>query len=137
MLTYEMAKQMVNAAVTSARSQNLAMTVVVVDNSGIPLAMARMDGANFLGPEVSRGKAFASAAFKVPSADLAKRAADNPTFFTSLVTLSGGKFVAAQGALPIKINGQVVGAIAASGNKPPVDEDVARAGLVAVKGIDP
>ena len=136
MLTYDIARQMVDAAVACARSKGVAMTIVVVDNSGITVALARMDGANFLGPEVSRGKAFASAAFRTTSADLAKRAEANPAFFTSLVTLSGGKFVAAQGAVPIKMNGQVVGAIAASGSKPPVDEEVAIAGLSGAEGVE-
>ena len=136
MLTYDIAKRMVDAAVAHAQSRNLTMTIVVVDSSGIPVALARMDGANFLGPEISRGKAYASAAFRAPSAELAKRAEQNPAFYTSLVTLTGGRFVAAQGAVPIKMKGHVVGAIAASGNKPPVDEEVALAGLAAVQEVD-
>ncbi len=136
MLTYDMAKRMVDAAVAHAQSKNLTMTIVVVDSSGIPVALARMDGANFLGPEISRGKAYASAAFRAPSVELAKRAEQNPAFYTSLVTLSGGRFVAAQGAVLIKMKGQVVGAIAASGSKPPVDEEVALAGLAAVQEVD-
>ncbi len=136
MLTYDIAKRMVDAAVAYAQSKQVNMTIVVVDNSGIPIALARMDKANFLGPEIARGKAYGSAAFRAPSVELAKRAEENPTFYTSLVTLTGGKFVAAQGAVPIKMKGQVVGAIAASGNKPPGDEEVAIAGMAAVHEVD-
>ncbi len=136
MLTYDIAKRMVDAAVAYAQSKQVNMTIVVVDNYGIPIALARMDKANFLGPEIARGKAYGSAAFRAPSVELAKRAEENPTFYTSLVTLTGGKFVAAQGAVPIKMKGQVVGAIAASGNKPPVDEEVAIAGMAAVHEVD-
>ncbi len=136
MLTYDIAKRMVDAAVAYAQSKQVNMTIVVVDNSGIPIALARMDKANFLGPEIARGKAYGSAAFRAPSVELAKRAEENPTFYTSLVTLTGGKFVAAQGAVPIKMKGQVVGAIAASGNKPQVDEEVAIAGMAAVNEVD-
>ncbi len=136
MLTYDIAKRMVDAAVAYAQSKQVNMTIVVVDNSGIPIALARMDKANFLGPEIARGKAYGSAAFRAPSVELAKRAEQNPTFYTSLVTLTGGKFVAAQGAVPIKMKGQVVGAIAASGNKPQVDEEVAIAGMAAVNEVD-
>ncbi len=136
MLTYDIAKRMVDAAVAYAQSKQVNMTIVVVDNSGIPIALARMDKANFLGPEIARGKAYGSAAFRAPSVELAKRAEENPTFYTSLVTLTGGKFVAAQGAVPIKMKGQVVGAIAASGNKPQVDEEVAIAGMAAVHEVD-
>ncbi len=136
MLTYDIAKRMVDAAVAYAQSKQVNMTIVVVDNYGIPIALARMDKANFLGPEIARGKAYGSAAFRAPSVELAKRAEENPTFYTSLVTLTGGKFVAAQGAVPIKMKGQVVGAIAASGNKPQVDEEVAIAGMAAVHEVD-
>jgi len=38
--------------------------------------------------------------------------------------------------VPIKMKGQVVGAIAASGNKPQVDEEVAIAGMAAVHEVD-
>jgi uncharacterized protein GlcG (DUF336 family) len=132
MLTYDMARRMLDAAVAHASQRGLTMTIAVVDQAGVLVALARMDGASFLGPEVARGKAYGSAAFRIPSAELAERAEASPVFYTSLVTLSDGRFVAAQGGLPIRIGGQVVGAIAASGNKPPVDEDVARAGLAAV-----
>ena len=132
MLTYDIAKRMVDAAVAFAREKELTMTIAVVDSSGTLVALARMDGANFIGPEVARGKAYGSAAFRLPSAELSKRSEENPVFYTSLVSLMGGKFVAAQGAVPIKINGQVVGAIGASGSKPPIDEEVAMAGLAAL-----
>ncbi len=108
------------------------MTISVVDSSGTLVAMARLDGANVVGPEVSRGKAFGSAAFRVPSGELAERAEKIPAFYTSLTTLLGGRFVAAQGALPVFVDGQCVGAIGASGSKPDVDEEIARAGLAGL-----
>jgi glc operon protein GlcG len=46
--------------------------------------------------------------------------------------------VALQGGVPIIVNGQVVGAIGVSGNSPPEDEDIAKAGAdnaaTAIKG---
>ncbi len=136
MLTYDMARQMVDAAVAHARANGLAMTIAVVDQAGTRVALGRMDGSHFMAPEIARGKAYGSAAFGLPSAELARRAEESSVFYSSLTTLVGGKFVAAQGALPIRLNGQLVGAIGATGSKPQVDEEVARAGLAAVPGAD-
>lgn len=134
MLTYDVARSMVDAAIAHAREKGLAMTVAVVDSSGTLMALARMEGANFLGPEVARAKAYASAAFRLPSAEIAQRAEQHPVFYESLSTLTGGKLIAAQGAIPIEIDGRVVGAIGASGGKPFIDEEVALAGLAALEG---
>src|SRR5207244_3450455 len=71
MLTYDMARQMVDAAVAHARANGLAMTSAVVDQAGTLVALGRMDGSHFMAPEIARGKAYGSAAFGLPSAELA------------------------------------------------------------------
>lgn len=136
MLTYEMARRMVDAAVAYAGEHGLSMTVAVVDQGGNLVALARMDHTSFMGPEVVQGKAYGAVAFCLPSGELAKRAEANPVFYSSLSAATDGRFIAAQGGLPITVDGQVIGAIAASGSKPPVDEDVARAGLRTLQEAD-
>ena len=61
--------------------------------------------------ENSQRKAYTARTFRVPSGEIAQRLKDNPTL--PFVHLSG--VVAAQGALPIKIGDETIGAAGVSG----------------------
>jgi uncharacterized protein GlcG (DUF336 family) len=82
--------------------------------------------------ENSMRKAYTSRTTRAPSGDLVKRLKDNPQL--SFVNLSN--IIAAQGALPIKIGEDVVGAAGVSG-APGGDKDEAcvKAGLDKVADL--
>ena len=76
--------------------------------------------------ENSFRKAYSARTFRVPSGELVKRVKDNPT--APFVYLSN--VVAAQGALPIKIGDDVIGAVGVSGAPGgEKDEVCAKAGI--------
>jgi uncharacterized protein GlcG (DUF336 family) len=76
--------------------------------------------------ENSQRKAYTARTFRIPSGEFAQRVKDNPT--TSAVHLSG--IIAAQGALPIKIGDEVIGAVGVSGAPGgEKDEACSKAGL--------
>ena len=64
--------------------------------------------------------------FRIPSADYAKRYADNNIVVRQQVTLPN--IIAIPGGLPIKVGNEVVGGVGASGS-PGVDEPCVQAGL--------
>jgi hypothetical protein len=64
--------------------------------------------------------------FRIPSADYAKRYADNNTVVRQQVTLPN--IIAIPGGLPIKVGNEVVGGVGASGS-PGIDEPCVQAGL--------
>src|SRR5580693_9324777 len=64
--------------------------------------------------------------FRIPSADYAKRYADNNTVVRQQVTLPN--IIAIPGGLPIKVGNEVVGGVGASGSQG-VDEPCVQAGL--------
>jgi uncharacterized protein GlcG (DUF336 family) len=64
--------------------------------------------------------------FRIPSADYAKRYADNNTVVRQQVTLPN--IIAIPGGLPIKVGTEVVGGVGASGS-PGIDEPCVQAGL--------
>ena len=90
----------------------------------------RLDGAIWRTMLVSRGKAYASAAFGVPSAELSERA-NNPVM-RALMQMEDGQIIPQQGAVPIKRGNELLGAIGVSGARSEEDEEVARAGIGAL-----
>jgi uncharacterized protein GlcG (DUF336 family) len=106
------------------------VSVAVVGRSGELILHMRGDGTGPHTMDNSFRKAYTARTSRLPSGEMAKRLKDNPQL--SLVTLPN--MVAAQGALPIKIGDDVVGAAGASG-APGGEKDEAciQAGLDKIK----
>jgi glc operon protein GlcG len=128
-LTAEDARRMLDAALETARSQDLTMSVAVVDGGGYSLALQRMDGAGLMTPKVAMEKARTAALIRAPSGRLADRLAAEPALLrlTDYLPMAGG--------LPVTIEGQCVGAIGVSGGTPIQDEQVGAAGLAALEAM--
>lgn len=130
-LDFNSARKMVDAAIAHARQNSWLISVAVLDAGGNVLQVARMDGCNFLSPDIARGKAFGAAAWKTASAELAQRFGQAVNASAGMVGVSGGRFVPVQGALPIWDGNRCLGAIGASGVRSDQDEECSRAGLQA------
>jgi uncharacterized protein GlcG (DUF336 family) len=113
-------------AADTCKEQGNRVSVTVVGRQGEVIVMLRGDNASPHTVENSRRKAYTARTFRIPSGEFAQRVKDNPT--TGLVHLSG--VIAAQGALPIKVGDDVIGAVGVSGS-PGGDKDevCAKAGL--------
>lgn len=129
-VTLAEAEQILQAAKAKATEMGVIVAIAVVDPRGDLVAMVRMDGALWRTAPVARGKAFASVAYGVPSADLMDRA-DTPVM-RALITMEQGDIIPQQGALPIKRGDTVIGAVGVSGAAAHEDEDIARAGIAAL-----
>ena len=129
-LTLADAQKVVEAGVAKARELGLVVTVAVVDRGLHLVALVRMDGAPPLSPEIGRGKAMASAAFGVPSAALAERAAT--PVLQRAQSAAGGLLVPSQGALPLQRDGATIGGVGVSGALPAEDEQIADAAVAAL-----
>jgi uncharacterized protein GlcG (DUF336 family) len=130
------ADTMTEAAFAYARQNNLRLAVAVLDAGGNVIRISRMDGCNFLSPDIARGKAFAAAAWKMPSLDLNTRFQANAASAAGMVAMSGNRVAPIQGALPVWSGDRCVGSIGASGARSDEDEDAARAGLTAAGFTD-
>jgi uncharacterized protein GlcG (DUF336 family) len=113
-------------AADTCKAQGNRVSVTVVGREGETLVFLRGDNSSPHTDENSRRKAYTALTFRIPSGVFAQRVKDNPT--TGAVHLSG--IVAAQGALPIKVGNDVVGAVGVSGSPGgDKDEACAKAGL--------
>jgi uncharacterized protein GlcG (DUF336 family) len=108
------------------KSQGYNVSVAIVGRNGELLVHLRGDNAPPHTMENSFRKAYSSRTYRVPSGELVKRLKDNPQApFIHLANV-----VAAQGALPIKIGEETIGAVGVSGAPGgEKDEVCAKAGI--------
>lgn len=121
------AMQMVRTAHTLAAQLDIAVTAVVVDESGRMLALGRMDKARPITVDIALNKAYTAASFQQPTDQLGGAAGQ--AWFQSLVVSSNGRIMAGGGALPIVEGGNVVGAVAVAGGTDDQDKRCAEAAL--------
>src|SRR6202051_2272601 len=126
-VSYELAQKMVNAAVAKARELGVSENVAILDDGGNLKAFSRMDGAPIPTIEMAQNKAY-TALLGVSTQDFFNFIQSDPSLLSGVPTLS--RMAAWGGGLPIKVNGELVGAIGVSG-APTVQNDVdcARAAL--------
>lgn len=129
-LNLEAADKLTQVAFDHAREQGWRVSVAVLDAGGHVLRVSRMDGCNFLSPDIARGKAYGAVAWKLPSADLGQRFT-TPGAASGMVGISGQRIVPVQGALPIWSDGRCVGSIGVSGARSDQDEEAARNAIKA------
>ena len=127
-ITLAEANRMVQAAIAKAGELNVKVSIAVCDAGGSLLAFNRMEGASAISAAVAQGKAAASAGFGRASGTLQ---ADSPVIQASISTM-GGRMLPAQGAVPVRKNGELVGSIGGSGATAQQDEECAQAGLAAL-----
>jgi uncharacterized protein GlcG (DUF336 family) len=129
----EAAQQIIATALAKARAANYRpMGVAVIDDAGHLVAFVREDGASMFRFDVALGKAWAAVGMGASSRVLGQRAKDNPNFFVSLAATANGRFLAQTGAVLIKdAEGQVLGAVGASGGTGDEDEIICIAGVHA------
>lgn len=132
-LTQAQASQ-ITAAASQYRAQKgyPPMGFAVLDASGHLMAYLREDGASMFRFDIARAKAWGAVGMGQSSRVLAERAKDNPNFFVALAATADGKFLPQPGAVLIRnANGQVIGAVGASGGTGDQDEEACAAGVHA------
>jgi uncharacterized protein GlcG (DUF336 family) len=125
----EKAIQMVRNAHTQATQLDIAVTAVVVDQSGRMIALGRMDRARPITVEIALNKAYTAASFQQPTKELSGVAGQ--TWFHSLVVSSNGRIMPGAGALQIVEGGAVVGAVAVAGGTEDQDQRCAEVALAS------
>ncbi len=120
-------KTMVAGAEAEAQKRNVQVTICIVDDSGNLLFLQKGDGAGLNTLQFCQKKARHSAFYKSPSkagADELKKG--------NLEVLAFPDFFPNQGGLPIKVDGETIGAIAVSGAASEVDEAIGQVALDAL-----
>jgi uncharacterized protein GlcG (DUF336 family) len=130
MITLEDARRIITAAETKAKEIGQPMNIAVADAGGNLVAHIRMDNAWIGSVDISIKKAWTSRAFDITTKDLAENSQSGDQFF-GIHASNNGKVMIFAGGVPLKKDGQVVGAIGVSGGSGEQDHAVAEAGAAA------
>ena len=117
------ADRMIEAARAAARDSGVSVTVSVVDAAGQLIEMVRIDGARAHSVDLAQRKARTAAATGYATAVLAEALKGQPL---------SAEVLAIPGGIPVRLEGEVAGAIGVSGALPEVDEAIAAAGIAAL-----
>jgi glc operon protein GlcG len=112
-----------------AKENGWNIAVAIVDDGGFLLRLDRMDGAGPMSPDIALGKARMAALTRHPSKFWEERVASRPGFLNFPFGLP------IQGALPIVHAGECIGAIGVSGVASVEDEQLAAAGIEAIRAV--
>ncbi len=130
MVTLADARKVIAAAEKKAAEIGQPMNIAVVDGGGNLVAHVRMDRAWIGSIDISINKAFTARAFDISTQDLASHSQSGGQFF-GIHASNHGRIMIFAGGIPLKKNGEVVGAIGVSGGLGEQDQAVAEAGVAA------
>jgi uncharacterized protein GlcG (DUF336 family) len=118
------AQRVAAAAIAESQRRAVKTAVAVVDARGDLILAMRMDGGRHYYPDVAYGKAIGAAMWEENSRVLAQRSTTN-SVQQRVNRLNGDRIVFAAGAVPLRRDGVVVGAIGVGGSGPDSDEEIA------------
>ena len=113
-----------------AEARDLSLSATVVDSAGHVLASQRMDGAALGAMQLALGKAFTAVSWATPSGEFGRSTQPGGDDWGWNTT--DPRIVVYAGGIPLLVDGELVGAIGASGGTAAEDEEcvvAAAAGL--------
>src|SRR5215469_8455571 len=117
-LTIDEAHAVIARAHSKAVDLGIRVTVAVVDEGGLLVALSRMDGAPPVSPQVAEAKAVGAAMLYRDGGSLAELAKDRPGFFSVVDRLVRVPIVPGLGSVLVRREGRVLGAVGVSGGRP-------------------
>ncbi len=123
-MTYPLARLLGALAESEAAALGVPMAVALVDGEGGLLFFARMDGALPAATEIAVSKAFTAATLRMSTDEVGRLAQPGGVLYGIQHTHSG-KIVLFGGGHPLRLNGDVCGAIGISGGTPEQDVEAA------------
>ena len=132
-ITLDQAMKIINATFAEAKRRNAyPLTAVLLDAGGRMKAMMKQDGASLLRFEVAYGKAYAALALGRSSRMALQKAKDKPLFMQNFLELADGPMFLESGGQQIRDkDGEVIGALATTGDTGEVDDLCVIAGIRA------
>jgi uncharacterized protein GlcG (DUF336 family) len=131
MLTMDKALLIIEAAIEEAKKIGQPMNLAIVDAGANLMAFMRMDGAWLGSIDIAINKAFTERAFDIPTLELGRNSQPGDQFF-GIHASNHGRVMIFAGGIPIRVNGQVAGAVGVSGGSGEQDQAVAKAAVAAL-----
>lgn len=136
-MNLDVALRVLEASRRAADDIGVPMALAVLDAGKHAVAMLRMDGTLPLAVDTVVAKARTAIQFGCTTGEVLEAARLNPTVYDSFLTAAPDPMVFSRGGIPLRLDGVIVGAVAASGADGDLDEQVAGAGADAFAAIAP
>jgi glc operon protein GlcG len=120
------AQTVLRAARESAQQRNAPSAIAVVDPAGDLLAFQRMDGVRPASVDLAIGKARTAARLRRPTAEIEDGINQGRTAFITAY------IAALRGGVPIRVSGEVVGAVGVAGLSKESDTEIANTAAAAL-----
>jgi glc operon protein GlcG len=120
------AQTVLQAARDSAQQRNAPSAIAVVDPAGDLLAFQRMDGVRPASVDLAIGKARTAARLRRPTAEIEDSINQGRTAFIT------ANIAALRGGVPIRVSGEVVGAVGVAGLSKEADTEIANTAAEAL-----
>ena len=127
-LDYSEAKRAVDLIVESTLQQKKAVSVAVADVHGDLVCFARMDGAPVSSVRIAMNKAWTAARERKPTQEIGEKVR-HPERGHDIAYYGDPNYVGWGGGVPVKKNGEVIGAVAVSGLSSAEDAALATMGV--------
>src|SRR3954470_24158204 len=119
------AQTLLQAAKERAEQQHAPSAIAVVDPAGDLLAFQRMDGVRPASADLAIEKARTAARLQRPTAEIEDNINQGRTAFVT------ADIVALRGGMPVRVNGEVVGAVGIAGLSKETDTEIAKTAAAA------
>jgi glc operon protein GlcG len=120
------AQTVLQSARESAQRRNAPSAIAVVDPAGDLLAFQRMDGVRPASADLAIQKARTAARLQRPTAEIEDSINQGRTAFVT------AEITALRGGMPVRMNGEVVGAVGIAGSSKETDAEIARTAAAAL-----
>ncbi|MGH2522286.1 MAG: GlcG/HbpS family heme-binding protein [Anaerolineales bacterium] len=127
------AQRAIDAIQKELARQGRAAVIAVTDSHGELIALLRMDGAPLPSILNASNKAWTAARERKPSKELGQAARD-PVHGFDMAYFGDPRYIGWGGGIPVRINGEVVGAVGVSGLPEAEDMELAEIGVAAILG---
>ena len=127
MLTQTEVTAILAAARNEAQTNGWAVTIVVADDGGHPLALERLDGCAPIASYIATEKARSSALGRRETKGYEDMVNNGRSAF-----LSAPVVCSLEGGVPVVVDGQVIGSVGVSGVTAAQDAQIAKAGVAAL-----
>jgi glc operon protein GlcG len=120
------AQTVLESAKESARQRNAPSAIAVVDPAGDLLAFQRMDGVRPASADIAIQKARTAARLQRPTAEIEDNINQGRTAFVT------ARIMALRGGMPVRVDGEVVGAVGVAGLSKETDTEIASTAAAAL-----
>jgi uncharacterized protein GlcG (DUF336 family) len=130
-VSLEAARRVIRAGQKKAQEIGVPMNIAVVDAGANLVAFERQEGAWLGSIDIAQNKAFTARAFDIETKALAENSQSGGQFF-GIHASNHGRVMIFAGGVPLKLGGEVVGAVGVSGGLGQQDQAVAEAAAAAM-----